>query len=323
MNEKRQNQQIVEKMINSISKENTLRQLLRENKIAEIDTIYEINHYERDGGRRGLIVDVQEKNADARSKIMIDLKKGEPIINQVFDSLYDIGKECSKRIIAYLNGSNEFDKGVPAADFWPVCCLVNNLQQYPLGIHLLEMNADTLTLGPHYMYEYFEPDQEFPISEAPTREQFMAEVFWVVYFDSFSGTFYEPDKTFSDSFRSTSDWGHIIYIDCSFSGEIQLYWDQKGVKYQIKLNYDCGESLKMVLDYEMSGLQERYGVEAVNFENVVGKMPRLHIKYSDRPFDWLYTATPRQITEFAKSIHEDAWGLRWRIEERIDGLIKR
>jgi len=170
MNEKRQNQQIVEKMINSISKENTLRQLLRENKIAEIDTIYEINHYERDGGRRGLIVDVQEKNADARSKIMIDLKKGEPIINQVFDSLYDIGKECSKRIIAYLNGSNEFDKGVPAADFWPVCCLVNNLQQYPLGIHLLEMNADTLTLGPHYMYEYFEPDQEFPISEAPTRE---------------------------------------------------------------------------------------------------------------------------------------------------------
>ena len=65
--------------------------------------------------------------------------------------------------------------------------------------------------------------------------------------------------------------------------------------------------LKMVLDFEMQGLQERYGSDAVNFENVVGKLPRLHIKYSDRPFDWLYTATPRQITEFAKSMHEDAW----------------
>ena len=104
MNEKRQNQQIVEKMINSISKENTLRQLLRDNKIAEIDTIYEINHYEKDGDRRGLIVDVQEKNSDLRSKIMIDLKQGQPIINQVFDSLYDIGKDCSKRIIIYSNG---------------------------------------------------------------------------------------------------------------------------------------------------------------------------------------------------------------------------
>jgi hypothetical protein len=173
------------------------------------------------------------------------------------------------------------------------------------------------------MHEYFEPDQELPISAVPTREQFMAETFWVVYFDSFSGEFYEPHETFSDSFRNTSDWGHMIYIDCSFSGEIQLYWDQNGVRYLIKLNYDCGESLKMVLDYEMPWLQERYGSGAVNFEKVVGKLPKLHIKYSDRPFDWLYTATPRQITEFAKSMHEDAWGLRWKIEERIDGLMKR
>ena len=104
MNEKKQNQQIIEEMINSISKENTLRQLLRDNKIAEIDTIYEIDPYAKEGNRRGLIVDVQEKNSDLRSKIMIDLKQGQPIINQVFDSLYDIGKDCSKRIIMYSNG---------------------------------------------------------------------------------------------------------------------------------------------------------------------------------------------------------------------------
>ena len=162
MNEKKLNQQIIEEMNNSISKENTLRQLLRDNKIAAIDTIYEINPYEKDGYRRGLILDVQEKNVDGRSKILIDLKLGEPIINQVFDSLYDIGKDCSRRIIAYLDGWNEFDKDVPVADFWPVCCLVKNLQQYPLGIHLLEMNADTLTLGPHFQQEYFEPDQAHP-----------------------------------------------------------------------------------------------------------------------------------------------------------------
>ena len=79
----------------------------------------------------------------------------------------------------------------------------------------------------------------------------------------------------------------------------------------------------MVLDFEMLELKRRYGTDAVEFENVVGKLPRLNIKYSDRPFDWLYTADPRQITEFAKSMYEDAWGLRWIIEERIDGLMKR
>ncbi len=94
MNNTTEDQQIVEKMIDSISKEKILRQVLRDNKIAVIDKIYEINPYKRDGGRRGLIADVQEKGADTRSKIMIDLKQGEPIINQVYDSLYDIGKNC-------------------------------------------------------------------------------------------------------------------------------------------------------------------------------------------------------------------------------------
>ena len=79
----------------------------------------------------------------------------------------------------------------------------------------------------------------------------------------------------------------------------------------------------MVLDYEMPALQKRYGSESVEFENVVGKLPRLYIRYSDRPFSWLYTATPRQITEFAKAIFDDGWALRWRIEERIDGILKR
>jgi len=79
----------------------------------------------------------------------------------------------------------------------------------------------------------------------------------------------------------------------------------------------------MVKDNEISGLQEKYKSDDVNFENVVGRLPRTHIKYSDKPFDWLYTATPRQITEFAEAMHENAWTLRRRIEERIDALMEK
>ena len=167
-----QNRLIVDDMINSISKENKLRQLLVDNKIANIDKIFEINPYKRDGDRRGLIVDGQEKNAESRTKIMIDLKQGEPIINQVYDALYDIGKDCSKRIIIYSNGHNDFDNGIPAADYWVVSCLINNLQQYPLGIDLYTMDETTFNIGPHYMHKWFEPEGEFPMSEVPTRQQF-------------------------------------------------------------------------------------------------------------------------------------------------------
>jgi hypothetical protein len=322
MSAKTRSQKIVEEMINSISKEKTLRQVLGANNIADIETIHEINPYKRDGNRSGLILDVQEKNSDARSKIMIDLKQGQPVINQVFDSLYDIGKDCSKRIIMYSDGHNKLDKGVPAADYWVVNCLINNLQQYPLGIHFYKMDEETFTIGPHYMHDQEKPAKELPISKVPTREQFMAETFWVVYFDSFNEEFYRSNKTFSDRFRDTGDWGYIIYIDCSFFGEIQLYWDKNGVRYEVKQEDDSEEYLKMVLDFEMPELHERYGSGAVEFENVVGKLPRLHIKYSDKPFDWLYTSRPKQITEFAKTMYDDAWCLRWRIEERIDGIIK-
>ena len=171
---------------------------------------------------------------------MIDLKHGLPIINQVYDSLYEIGKDCSKRIILFSDGLNEFDKNIPAADYWVVNSLIHNLRQYPLGIHFYKMDKDTFSIRSAYTVQNWEPIEDWPISKIPTREQFMAETFWRVYFDSFNEEFYESCKTFSSGFRNISDWGHIIYIDCSFLGEIQLYWDQKGVRYLIKQDNDSG-----------------------------------------------------------------------------------
>jgi len=43
MNKTARNQKTIEEMIHSISKEKTLRQVLRDNKIAEINKIYQIN----------------------------------------------------------------------------------------------------------------------------------------------------------------------------------------------------------------------------------------------------------------------------------------
>ena len=323
MSKKTRNQQTVEEMINFIAKKSTLHQFLETNKIADIDTIYEINHYEKDGNRRGLIVEVQEKDADVRSKIMIDLKQGQAIFDQVYEALYGIGKDCTKRIVLYSNGPNDYDKDIPAADSYVVASAVSNLQEYPLGIYLFKMDEDTMIIEPPSAEFPWSQDEKLPIDKIPTREQFMTGVFWVIYFASFNGCFYDPIKIFQYGFMDTNDWGHVIYIDCSFYGEIYLYWNQEGVRYKVIQQDDSDNYLKMVLDFEMPALKERYGSESVEFENVVGKLPRLYIKYSDKPFDWIYTATPRQITEFAKAMHEDAWALRWRIEERIDGILKR
>ena len=47
------------------------------------------------------------------------------------------------------------------------------------------------------------------------------------------------------------------------------------------------------------------------------------LKYSDRPFNWLYKATPREITGFAEKMSADAWGLRLGIEETIENMYEK
>jgi hypothetical protein len=97
-----------------------------------------------------MIIDVKEKNAKTRSKIMIDLKLGQPIINQVYDSLYTIGKDCSKRIMLFSNGPNDYDTDVPVADTFVVHTAVSYLQEYPLGIYLFKMDKETFIIEPPY-----------------------------------------------------------------------------------------------------------------------------------------------------------------------------
>ena len=76
-------------------------------RIAEIDKIQSIEHYKRDDDRIGLLVDVKETNRIERTKIIIDLRRGQPSVHQVYDALYDIGKDCDIRIIVHTNEDDE------------------------------------------------------------------------------------------------------------------------------------------------------------------------------------------------------------------------
>ena len=142
-------------------------QFLEAYNIADIDTIYGFEHYKKDGNRRGLIVDVKEKNAKTRSKIMIDLKQGQPIINQAYDSLYTVGKDCSKRIILYTGGQNSYDRNIPSADTGVVESAVSNLQDYLLGIYFFKMDEDTFIIEPPYGKFPWSQDEKLTIDKIP------------------------------------------------------------------------------------------------------------------------------------------------------------
>ena len=313
----------MKEIMNHIINENRLKDILDSYNLAYISKIHNIQHYEKDDNRHGVVLDVQENKLADRTKILIDLRQGQPIVNQVYDALYDVGKNCDIKIIFYTNGYNDCDEGIPVADEYLVAGMLGKLQDMNIPIFLFSINPSDLNATLVGWYQDWGQINRFKRASMPTKEGFMVETFWLAYFDSFNEAFYEPWNAFSGNTKDTKVSIYTIYIDEIVSGEIKLFWDENGVRYDIKLDSEFDDFLKKVLSVYMPILKDRYGDDFVRFENVVGRLPRLYIKYSDKPFNWLYTATPMEITEFAKKIFDDAWGLRWDIEETAINIYEK
>ena len=310
--------------IELISEEQALNDLLEKSRISKVTEVNRIENYQRKDDCEGIIIEVKENNDPKATRVLIDLKIGEPSVGQVIDATFGIGKDCDKRIILHSPGRNNNDLQNPAADEFVVASLVQYLRRYPLGLSMFQIAEKKLSFG---LPEYLEPidvsvDEKLPRSQLPSKERFMAHTFWNVYFDSFNDGVYEPWKAFDGEIMDTNEWGHAIYIDCCFFGEIQLYWDNDGVRLVVKQKDDSDEYLKRVLDFVMPKLKARFWEPAIKFENIPGHLPRLYIKYSAKPLKWLATASPAEMLKFARSIFDDAWDLRWLIEETADRIFQ-
>jgi len=321
MNKK--NHYSMKEMMDHIIDENRLKEILDRYDLAYVSKIHGIQHYEKDDNRHGVVIDIQENKLADKTKVLIDLRQGQPIVNQVYDALYDVGKDCDIKIIVFTDSNNDYDKGVPVADEYLVSGMIGKLQDMNIPIYLFSINQSEMIITLVDSYQTWYQVNRFKSASIPTDEGFMAETFWYAYFDSFNEAFYKPWNAFSGNTKDAKESIYTIYISEFFSGEIKLFWDENGVRYDIKQDSESDAYLKKVLSVYMPILEERYGDDSVRFENVVGRLPRLYIKYSDRPFSWLYNATPREITEFAEKLFVDAWGLRWDIEETVEKLYEK
>jgi hypothetical protein len=310
----------MKEMMNHIINEDRLKDLLDGYDLAYVSKIHDIQHYEKKDNRHGVVMDIQENRFADKTKVLIDIRQGQPIVNQVYDALYDEGKDCDIKIIVFTDGYNEYDKGVPVADEYLVSGMIGKLQDMNIPIYLFSIYKKEMIVTLVDSYQTWYQVNRFKSACIPTAEGFMAETFWYAYFDSFNEAFYEPWNAFSGNTKGTEESIYTIGIDSIFYGEIRLFWDENGVRYDIKQVCESDDYLKKLLSIYMPFLKERYGDDSVRFENVVGRLPRLYIKYSDKPFNWLYTATPMEITKFAKKMFDDAWGLRWGIEETVEKL---
>jgi len=108
----------------------------------------------------------------------------------------------------------------------------------------------------------------------------------------------------------------MLWTDPNFAN-IPVYLTENGIKYIVEQIKNDDDYLKKIWDLKQDELMKRYQGH-VEFEFLPGRLPKITVKYSDRPVSWLITATPKERLEFAKQLHEDVFGFRWYLSEAIE-----
>ena len=273
----------VSEIIEYLSMAEEAAEFLHEQGIANVDAVESIEHYEAADGRKGLIMNVHEAGSEALSKLIIDIRAGQPSTDQVYDAVYGIGKECAKRVIVFTDEDNCHDEWNPTVDECVVRNLIEVMNEYELKLHLVEFNDDTMHPDP-LEREMFEEGPEFSIADLPSPERFRAEEFWTVYFDCHDELCYKPWETFG-GIRELTDWGHMLYSEPN-AVEVPILWNESGVKYVVKQTEEDSDCLRKVWTLKQNELKDRYQGR-VDFEYLPGRLPKIHIQYSDSPVSWL------------------------------------
>jgi len=278
------------------------------------------NKWNERGDRKSMICNLVNEIKKETAGLYIDIKHGQPTTEQVFDAVYGRGAKCKIRVIIYDGEESEADSGNPTADEDVVDSLITAMNAYPLNLHLVKLVDDNLEAAIDDMDSFEKPVPEYSMEELPSPEEFRRGEFWCVYFDSLDECDYRAWKTFSDGLKDAAEWKLTLFTE--EHAEIPLYWDNDGIKYVVKQKDESVDYLQKIWSSKQEELKKRYNGR-VEFEYLLGKLPKITIQYSNRPISWLVTATSKERFEFAKQLHDDFYGFRWYLDatdEEIEEL---
>jgi hypothetical protein len=92
MNKNNNRKLTAENYVERLSNEEELIKFLNQHEVCDTIAIKDIKAYTKDQNYQGMIITAVVENSDDPIKILIDIKIGEPSIDQVYDAIYDTGK---------------------------------------------------------------------------------------------------------------------------------------------------------------------------------------------------------------------------------------
>ena len=297
-------------IMEKLSNQDGVKHFLHDHKIANVAVVELIERYDAGDDRKGLIVKVHEAGNDNLSSVMIDIRKGQPSTEQVYDAVYGVGKDCSKRVIVYDDTQNGKDTGNPTADHYVVGRLIKAMDDYPLNLY--HVKPHEFAHGP----ETFDlrklgiPTKNFSINKLPSPLQFQIAEFWEVIYDSLNEGFYHSWETYDGGIRNNMDHGHYFGLN---GLDVTLKWTEDGIDFSVVQTEDDNDYLMQIWRLKKEEFRRQF--DQIVFNCLQEKLTKIRKKYLDRPVSWLATAGLDEKIEFAKQLHNDFLGFQGDMDE--------
>jgi hypothetical protein len=245
-------------------------------------------------------LDIKEKNSADSSKVMIDVKFGQPTVEQVYDAIYTVGADCKKQVLIFTGGKSYDDRNYLGANLEVVGNLLSEINSNQLGLYLIK--AISLIDDEFCMYDLIDSPSEVSKTYAnplPSQIEFLEEEFWQIYYvplDGIIGNGWEP---FIDGFLNCDGIGdheELGYID------VKLRWSKSGLLFHVA-DYEFSQGyLKDIWNDEAHILKRLFNGCKIQFNDRSENRSELTIQILDLPINYLAGANRREKELWAKLI---------------------
>jgi hypothetical protein len=313
MNEKSQEDPINISIIENIFRTENITHLLQTLKIttsagSNINIIKEIAN---NPVNKSILIRIPTYGCIGENKILLDIKDGLPMVDQVYRALYGSGSNCSKRIIGFTDGHCWDDKENPGADIEKVKSLVETMNEYDQGIYLVKINSDSTASDIDFEVLAQPNDQpKFSKADCPTKEHFTESELWQIHF--WPTDFIFQEFAFQSEFDPNREYG--LFFEVGGLG-IDTKWNHGGALILVTDTNAKGNKLESIWDAKKKVIFDMFRGCDIEVLYSSGRMTKLTITVFNKPIGDLAGVPWREKMHYA--------GLLFSKYMRLEGFIER
>lgn len=295
MNKKSHEKSINASTIETAFNEENIHSLLEALNIGTCRNIYIIKEISHNPINQSILIEIPNEGCASENQILLNAKQGQPTVDQVYNSIYELGAECQKRIIAFTGGNCWDDEYNPSADVDIVKCVIDNMNRFDLNIYLVQMIYDSTSSTCDYEI-LAQPDSrpKFSFAECPSKEKFAEAEFWEVYFWGYNNII--EATPFEFGFDSKSEFSQCFPIG---DLEFETKWTNEGAIIRIEDTNDIKYVLGDIWDDRKAEIQDIFRGCAMELLVRSGATLKLIVKVFDKPISDLAGMPWREKMHYA------------------------